>query len=411
MWEEFPEAVGTVFELRLREALETQQVVEFEDYYVPLERWYSIRAFPSDNGLTIYYMDTTESQRDIHELAERARQQSALAALSQRCVTAAGASLEEVLDDVARTVADVLGAVLVEIVGQPLEYAASPVVARAASGPPDGRAAADELQEGGSAEPPVRVPVPGGGTAATELLIQMGSGRTLGAEARDFLAAVVALIASCGRQIERTLEASHQALHDPLTGLPNRRLLLSHLDEVLARSRDGAVRPAVLEVSVERMWLITGSYGHRAADELLVALGERVRRLTEPHVMLSRLSDDLFVLVVDEPVGELEPIRIAQRLHTAMREAIRIASGEHFLVLNIGIAHAGAQTHAEALLRDADAALQRADGSRRTVVFDERVRSEITHHAALDRRRRRRRGSTTTNCLTSRRRRRWGPRR
>lgn len=68
MWEVFPEAVGTVFEERYRRSLEQQEIAEFEELFAPLEKWYSIRVYPSPDGLTIYYHETTEQHLAFEKL-------------------------------------------------------------------------------------------------------------------------------------------------------------------------------------------------------------------------------------------------------------------------------------------------------------------------------------------------------
>ena len=367
---------GTSFEAPYREAAEHRREVTLEAYSADADRWYLIRICPTDDGLTVYSTDTTENHRRIRELAERARQQNALAMLSHRCIAAVDGSLADLLDDVAQTVASTVGARRVEILGQPVGHSAASVIAAAPQAPP-----AETAQPEGAA---VRVPIPASSRATTDLVIHMDAGRELGTDSRDFVASVVALISNCTRQAEQAVELRGQALHDPITGLPNRRLLLSHLRDLLW-TRRAETLPAVLTVAVERMNLITGSLGHQAADELYVAVAQRISRVTEPHVMLSRLSGEIFVLVVEDSVGELEPSRIAESLHAVMREPLRTSSGEHFVTLRIGIAYAAEATAPEALLRDSDAALRRAVGSRRTVVFDDRVRSEITRQAQIDR--------------------------
>jgi diguanylate cyclase (GGDEF)-like protein/PAS domain S-box-containing protein len=373
IWEVFPKAVGTVFERRYREALENQQVIMFEEWFEPLQRWYSIRVFPSVNGLTVYYRDMTERRRHLHELAERARQQGSLAALSHRCLTATG--LDEMLTDAAGTVAETLDVPLVEILGRPLGHA-SVVVATATHVP---------SYDADATTAAIRVAIPGANPSATELVIHMDERRDLEEDARDFVSAVVALVSSGARQIQNTREAQYQALHDPLTGLPNRRMLLGHLRDAIAGSRRNPSPPAVLAVSVDRLWLITSSYGHSVGDELVVALGERIQRVVEPNALLARMGGDLFVLVIDQPTGDMEPTKVAGRLHAAMREPLRAGSGEHFMAVSIGIAHATRNSQPETVLRDADTALKRARAPLRTAVFDESARREVLRATVLDR--------------------------
>ncbi len=387
IWQAFPEAVGSVFETRFREALERQEHMEFEEHFEPLGRWYAIRVHPSPDGLTIYFTDTTERHVRLRELEERARQQSALAALSRTLLAAAaspdGPNVISALAEAAQALSSTLDAPVVEILGQTSELSPATVVARA--GPAALQPSSDAQPGGEACAAAVRVAVPGAAPAVTELVIHPRRGGSLSAEASDFVGSVAVLLASAVHQFELSRAARRQALHDPLLGLPNRRLLLSHLEQLLGERHPGETAPAVLALSVDRFWLITSSYGHAAGDELLAELARRIQSVTDPHGMLARLSGDFFVLVLDAPIGEFEPQRVAGRLRDALRDPLQLASGEHFLELNLGIVHVDPGATPDDLLRDADAALRRAAESGRTVVLDDAMRAETVHRADLNR--------------------------
>ncbi len=95
LWDIVPEAVDTVFYDRYHEAMETQEPVTFEEYYTPLEAWFEVRIYPSPNGLSVYFTDTTDSKQYQQRLENR---ESVLTAM-YRTIADTGRSFEEKLDD------------------------------------------------------------------------------------------------------------------------------------------------------------------------------------------------------------------------------------------------------------------------------------------------------------------------
>ncbi|HVW35324.1 MAG TPA: EAL domain-containing protein, partial [Acidimicrobiia bacterium] len=185
------------------------------------------------------------------------------------------------------------------------------------------------------------------------------------------------------KQAERTL--AHQALHDTLTGLPNRALLDDRLDQaLLGAARTG--RPvAVLFLDVDRFKLVNDSWGHPAGDQLLVGVAQRLGRTVRPGDTVARFGGDEFVVVCAEGGTMAGAIQVAERISAALRAPFRIAGQDIFLTVSIGIAIGGAEPSAEALLRDADAAMYRAkdQGRARVEFFDDTMRVEAAARLEL----------------------------
>ncbi len=178
---------------------------------------------------------------------------------------------------------------------------------------------------------------------------------------------------------------AHQALHDPLTGLANRALLLDVLGRSLATRRDAG--PAVLFIDLDRFKLINDSLGHRAGDELLVAVAHRLSAVARPSDLIARLGGDEFVLVLDDVADPSEPVRVANRIREALAEPILIGSTEVVTTGSIGIAMAlGPAADADGLLRDADAAmyLAKANGRNRCEIFDKALRTQATQKLQME---------------------------
>jgi diguanylate cyclase (GGDEF)-like protein len=179
-------------------------------------------------------------------------------------------------------------------------------------------------------------------------------------------------------RIEDTLK--HQALHDTLTGLPNRAFLLDRLARALTRFRRGDSRGfAVLFLDLDRFKVVNDSVGHLVGDELLKQAGSRIAHAVREPDTVARLGGDEFAILLDELHDPDRAIQVAERLISALSEPMRIAGKELFTSASIGIAFSHSRyTRAEELLRDADVAMYRAkaQGRQRFELFDERLRAE-----------------------------------
>ncbi|MGH9015172.1 MAG: sensor domain-containing protein [Acidimicrobiia bacterium] len=173
-------------------------------------------------------------------------------------------------------------------------------------------------------------------------------------------AAALAAVAIDRAAAEDRLE--HQALHDPLTGLPNRALVLDRLSQALVRlGRHPHEMVAVLFLDLDRFKVINDSLGHDAGDELLVALGGRLAAVLRPEDTVARFGGDEFVIVCERIVQGHEAEALAERIAHSLDQPFALGPGEVVVTASIGIAvSARAGDRAESLLRDADAAMYRA---------------------------------------------------
>jgi diguanylate cyclase (GGDEF)-like protein/PAS domain S-box-containing protein len=177
---------------------------------------------------------------------------------------------------------------------------------------------------------------------------------------------------------------AHQAVHDPLTGLFNRTLLLDRLTTALARG--DAV--GVILLDLDQFKLVNDSLGHQAGDEVLIAIATRLAAVTNATDTLARLGGDEFVVLCERLSGPLDAVDRASRLAAALTLPLELASGSHTLTASIGVAtsHGPAET-AGTLLGDADAAMYRAKASGRGNVelFDRTMRDEAVARLQLER--------------------------
>ena len=186
----------------------------------------------------------------------------------------------------------------------------------------------------------------------------------------------------------------HEALHDPLTGLPNRRLFLDRLAATAERGRRrGGGAFSVLFLDLDRFKLVNDSLGHPVGDRLLCAVAERLRGCVGPADTVARLGGDEFALLLDG-AGAEAAARTAADVARALAPAVALDGYEVHATASIGIAP-GPGDGPEALLRAADAAMYRAraGGPGRWEVFDgamharalARLRMETDLRRALER--------------------------
>ncbi|HEX4775361.1 MAG TPA: EAL domain-containing protein, partial [Acidimicrobiia bacterium] len=176
---------------------------------------------------------------------------------------------------------------------------------------------------------------------------------------------------------------AHAAIHDPLTGLPNRVLFMDRLQHALTRSERKGSRVGVVFLDLDRFKLVNDSLGHTAGDRLLVAIADRLRSALRPSDTVARFGGDEFVVLCDDVLDEAATVDIASRMAAAVARPVLLPEGEVFVTASIGVALSGRPgDSADNLLRDADTAMYRAkdQGRARTEVFDERTHDRVVHH-------------------------------
>jgi len=179
----------------------------------------------------------------------------------------------------------------------------------------------------------------------------------------------------------KRLESSlrHQALHDALTGLPNRALLVDRMSHALTAAHARGSTVAVLILDLDRFKVLNDAEGHAAGDAVLVEVAHRLRAAVRPEDTVARFGGDEFV-VLCETGGHVTAHHVAERLHESLSHPFHSEGPVRFLAASIGIAMAHRDSTAADLLRDADAAMYRAKdlGRGRTAVFDADIRARAS---------------------------------
>jgi diguanylate cyclase (GGDEF)-like protein/PAS domain S-box-containing protein len=180
----------------------------------------------------------------------------------------------------------------------------------------------------------------------------------------------------------------HDAVHDNLTGLPNRELFVDRIESVLALSKaDEAIKPTIIVIDLDRFKQVNDSVGIAVGDSILLTLARRLGRLLKPQDTLARLAGDQFALIL---LSEKEADRIvafAETLRRALRAPITFNDREIFLTASMGIALSDGQPHrTEEVLKDAELAMYHAKriGGDRMEVFKPSMRARKTDRLTLE---------------------------
>ncbi|WP_414550336.1 EAL domain-containing protein [Anabaena sp. CCY 0017] len=187
-------------------------------------------------------------------------------------------------------------------------------------------------------------------------------------------------------QVQNQLK--HDALHDRLTGLPNRHLFIERLELAIQRAnRLENYHFAVLFLDLDRFKVINDSLGHLAGDQLLIAIAQKLQGILRTIDLAARLGGDEFVILIEEIKDIQQVLRITERILAELQTPLFIEGREVYTTVSVGIV-LGTQDYVQAshLLRDADIAMYRAknQGKARYEIFDTQMHIEALNRLHLE---------------------------
>ena len=218
--------------------------------------------------------------------------------------------------------------------------------------------------------------------------------------ATDRIALFVVIICLTGAAVLRIVQALYtaersesrlafQAMHDSLTGLPNRRMMEEHLSHLLKHAPIDDTHVALLFLDLDRFKLVNDTLGHRQGDELLKSVAQRLRAHVRPSDLVTRIGGDEFMVVLGEVVSVSQSLDLANRLRFSLRAPFVLNDMEFYVSASIGLAFASGddlEATAEVLVRDAGTAMSQAkDAGRDSVaVFDQSMRTRMSERVELE---------------------------
>jgi diguanylate cyclase (GGDEF)-like protein/PAS domain S-box-containing protein len=314
--------------------------------------------------------DITDRKLAEAELEQRAQQQAAVASLGRRAL--AGVGVPELMQAALKQATAILGVERGAVFEQEAEGEAlipRVVVGMPWSELPDRSSPAAESRDPLEADRgglPREAPdgltgeIEGGGRRWGVLWVQAATRRSYGPADADFVQALANVVADALQHRATEDGIRYQALHDPLTSLPNRVLFLDCLRQALARP---GARVAVLLLDLDNFKLVNDTAGHAAGDELLIEIAQRLANAIRPGDRIARLGGDEFVVMLEQVPDETTAVRVAKRIVAVFEAPFDPGIGEHFASASIGIAIADPEKSLPAsLIRDADLAMYQAKG-------------------------------------------------
>jgi diguanylate cyclase (GGDEF)-like protein/PAS domain S-box-containing protein len=180
----------------------------------------------------------------------------------------------------------------------------------------------------------------------------------------------------------------HAALHDSLTGLPNRALFLDRLGQVLNHThRNPNYRFAVFFLDLDRFKVINDSLGHAVGDQLLITIANRLRECLRPGDTIARLGGDEFTVLLEGVHDAQAAHEIAERIQRTLAAPLHLGEQQVYTTTSIGILLGHSEYHTAAeIVRDADIAMYQAKmkGKARAVVFDPTMHIKVVSHLQME---------------------------
>ncbi|MBA4141913.1 MAG: EAL domain-containing protein [Nitrosospira sp.] len=381
IWAEFPEAIGSPFEREYHSALDENRTVSFEAFWVPLGRWFEVRAYPYEEGLAIYFRDITERKQaeKAHQEAHiRIRQQASLLDKATDAIIVRGT--DHRIQFWNQGAQRLYGWSPEEVIDKSIE----------------GVIYDDTTSFHEATRMTLRT-----GEWSGEILQRRKDGSTLTAEGHWTLVKdnenqpqlILAINTDITARKRAEKEIHHLAFYDSLTGLPNRQLLLDRLRQALTASARKRQTGALLFIDLDNFKLLNDTLGHDIGDLLLQQVAPRLISCVRESDTVARLGGDEFVVILigdfsahpEEAIAQIHAI--CDRILAAFKQPFTLGAKKHHATPSVGIAVFNDQsTGTDELLKQADLAMYHAKASGRnsTCLFTPDLQAVMNARVALE---------------------------
>jgi diguanylate cyclase (GGDEF)-like protein/PAS domain S-box-containing protein len=194
---------------------------------------------------------------------------------------------------------------------------------------------------------------------------------------------------AAAKDVTDQIQLESEALHDPLTRLPNRLLLMDRTRQALTRLHRTERVVALLFIDLDKFKAVNDTLGHEVGDRLLISVSERLNEMMRDSDTVARLGGDEFVVLAEELESDAEAVALAERIVQTLAVPFLVGASEVSVPVSVGVAvSANADSDPEAMLREADVAMYRAKGAggSRMELFDDSLRREVTAHVEIEER-------------------------
>ncbi|SEA47367.1 diguanylate cyclase domain-containing protein [Nitrosospira multiformis] len=362
VWEEFKEAVGTIFDHECRRALMENTTVKFENFYAPLDGWFEVHVYPLEDGLAVYFNDITkrkQSEQARQEAEARIRQQASLLDKATDAIIVHG--IDHRIQFWNQGAQRLYGWTPEEVIGKSIEMLYdNPLAFHEASklllNTDEWRGEIAQRRKDGS-------------------ILLAEAHWTLVRNDEGQAQSVFAINTDITQRKMAENKIEHLAFYDSLTGLPNRQLLLDRLSQALsARARKHRMG-ALLFIDLDNFKLLNDTFGHDLGDLLLQQLAPRLISCIRESDTVARLGGDEFVVILitdfsenyEESLAQIKAI--CERIHSAFNQPFNLRAYKHHSTASIGVVLFNDQSHTtDELLKQADLAMYQAKASGRNAM-------------------------------------------